>query len=584
MFIVVLFLSLLLLTGPGLFLLKRAILGMPRAGRRCYECGYDVECIGVSGRCPECGSPRVAFGVRPRIPRKQRLFTLLGAIVLLQPLVYGTLLVMGTAAQLPVMGRWFPRWTLSSASSSDSAKENAISTVLHRFSAGGVSNSAMRDAVRSAVQMLSRESKGLFPPLLGSMDRDNGTGMRVNVSNLAVTALTAALDNRSLNPDRRGALIDALAEAYETFPVENSSQIDDAIYALLTATLPKPWSSGSSDYAWPDGPPNATHEQRSRLIKMVLTVQANADRRWNPHWGSALELAYQAGWVTEEQFTLYLKQSLAPRMFLHEGDKARPGDVVVFDVLPRWRSGLGVPAFVRVRGTGVAEDRVIGPATIGTLTYANSSSTLHQAFAALPDQKGEIELPLTVSASFGPDVVDAMMERTNPSGPGNHVPVGREYPACEARKSVVLRLKLELPAAPVTRLTEDAGIASSMRDTLGARIRYNSGGGEPLVALSIDARQVPMDLAGDAFLVQGEREFPMGWQFAFRIRPQMSFVARLPDLDTGQPVSVVWRPRLGVVERPFWAPTVWGGELRWDNVLVSKSRLPHAMGSGRIDE
>src|SRR4029079_10337249 len=87
--LILLVLSALVLTVPGLVLLKRAVVGLPRVKTRCRECRFDLSgCAVGTERCPECGAAVLARGQRPPLPRGRRLlFAGLGLLCLV-PLMH----------------------------------------------------------------------------------------------------------------------------------------------------------------------------------------------------------------------------------------------------------------------------------------------------------------------------------------------------------------------------------------------------------------------------------------------------------------------------------------------------------------
>jgi hypothetical protein len=580
LFLLLLAASALLLTIPGLRLLKRGTIGRPKVRDGCWRCGFSLAGLpGAVGCCPECGSPVVALGHRPPTPAKERLLLLAIAGLCLVPGLHSTVILGQVLTQSSVFASLSPSTVLSRASRAGVQNwqiYNAAGTQAQSFAQGSLGEKPLRSALdRMALEL---ENKGTA--FLGMPYPTQSESRRIDsqFGGEGLAKVAAALDDRSLPSDRLDVLLDALAHAYETHAVAHSTDIDHVVCGMLGGAWPDRHSSSSGEYKPTlPSPRDLTPAQRARLVKMVLTVQQAPDHPWNPAWGQALERAAASGAVDPGDMRRYLEQSFAPRIILDEGTTVRQGDVLRFRIDPGWVTGSPIPLFVKVRAASPSfAGRVQGGVCVGTITNPDmNSNQQYDAYLFLPDTTGPVRLELEVAVSFGGDCIDALKGWINPWGYETQEPAWRKLPAVTVVKKASIDLQLVASDSPRTR--EEATGSDEVAAGLSATCWYCGTTDNAVYEVSVSPASA--DLAAEVFLRQDTVERRLGWAFSYRIGWQgLRLAGTAAGIDPTRPVDVVVRSSLGPVERSYWAPTVWKGEAVISKVRPRQRMLPAEMG------
>jgi len=582
-----LLLSAVLLTGPGLWLAKRAVLGRPRAKWWCWCCRFDLRASPPSATtCPECGSAIVTAGQRPPTSRAERASaSWLGALCLL-PAAQVLFVAGSMALRSPVVAKWFPGFALDRAPVGSSVGWQALEAtgqIVRSFAAGGATEDALRSAVhRIGAELATESGTTLFPPD-PDLPQAGAPEVASALGGEGLAAVASVLDDRSLSEAVLDTLIDALADAFETHPVRHSTNIDFTLRAMLAGSWPEKHSSGSSDYRSAHAlPRELTFSQRRRLIDMVLTIQADRSYPWNTGWGGAFEAALAKGLATPADLDRYLNQAFLPVLEIDGGTSLRQGDSVQFRVLPQWRAGPNIPVFMRAMPVaGPMSGRVSGRVCIGEVTSPGwSSSELHTGMLFLPDSVGLLTVDLEAAASFGPDVIDARKASVNPWYYADEEPGWRAMPATTVVKHVLAEIMLNPSRAPPT-VVNSMGLAP---EAIMAGLRhwtalYDAAGDRLAFEVHLSLARPPLDLAFDVFLRQDGVDHQLGWLFAYRAGMGAAAVAgRVDGLDPSRPIDLVLRSNRGPVERSFWAPVIWEGELVLPGVMPRRRLRPAQFG------
>ncbi|MCC6678263.1 MAG: hypothetical protein IT436_14070 [Phycisphaerales bacterium] len=567
-----LLLVMLVFTVSGVRMVKRGVIGRPRFRGYCYECRFDLRDRQAGGVCPECGAVIIAVGQRPAQDWKKRAWLVAQASALLLP--WGV--VGPTAWRVADMaGLWvwvFPSHYLEAvAGSQDRRTMAATGVVLRRYASGGSSEAAMRRAVWAVARDLerpewSRGSPGGNMGLKSRTENEIGSGFQ----GAGPDDLAAALDTPELSAGRFDALLAEVIEAFGKTAVAYSTDVDAMLAVLLAGDR-------AAIRAWADDkhPVNAPRvlreEQINALAEMVLAVQGDPARPWNPRWGLGLERAYANGRVSEEQIRRYLEQSFAPRMLFYDGSKLPRGDVADFEIVGGWRDGGGRPVRMTAVAKGEFAGRVIGEVTRGQSTSTHDTSLRFDGKVLLPDDTGVKRVTLEVRAEFTPDQIDREMKADHSTyrDQKGRLEGLRTFPAVTVAKEVVAELELVETNAP--RIVQDAGGVRAedlwpRGQKPGVLFRRTPEGVK--VGIYEYFQRPAVDLALSCSLRQNGTEYPLGWSFAPRFGgSRLSYGPVVSGIDPGRPVDVVFRSDTGLLERPVWTPRVWKGDAVFEGVL-----------------
>jgi hypothetical protein len=319
-------------------------------------------------------------------------------------------------------------------------------------------------------------------------------------------------------------------------------------------------------------PRKLTPPQRDRLVQMMLRIQGDPSRQWNPQWGFGIEHAAVAGLLKDADVSRYLDQIFCPSIFIPDGTTLDRGEVVPFFVVPGWRSGSSIP--VKIRAVSAREpfaDRLAGSVMDGQVSFATESSMTHQGWLLLPDTTGAVTLDLELEAETGANVLIAAKDEISPFDGVNH-PIWSRLPNHVARKRVTTAIQLVESHTPI--VGEDAGSITAqqvLNYVAGATVNCRSSGDISLVSGWAGFRHLPVDVAFDVYVRQGEREMRIGWIMALRSGiASNSFSAAIRDFSPDEDCDIELRSNPGKIERAREVSHLWKGKLTIEHVHVRK--------------
>jgi hypothetical protein len=304
-------------------------------------------------------------------------------------------------------------------------------------------------------------------------------------------------------------------------------------------------------------------------------LQARSGQSWNGLWGIAIEHAFDAGRVSKERFTQYLKGRARPRLVMETRTPAA-GDTVGFMLGPHWRAGTNAPVFIQLRPVGEWTSRVRGAAVTGEVRSIGWGAHRLDGLILLPDKPGRITIEFDVVCTWGDAVIDNLKSRVNPFDPDGHESMWRKFPPGTVARRISIDLDLQPSKSPRVTM-DDKGLAAAQVRRLCTNVYVGHARSEhgQKVHVGIGFRGNTLDMAFDGTLRQGDRQWPLDWAMCDRISEGMSFTAAAPGLDPTQPVDIVLSSGPGMLERPYWMPTIWKGQLQFNGVKVrEKTEIP----------
>lgn len=572
---------LLVFTVPCVRMLRRAVIGRKRFKGRCYECKFDLRGRAAGGVCPECGSAIIAVGARPPISGRERLWLIAQATALLLPWV----LIGAVAWKLAVFSglgaRMFPARFLESKQGR--MAEEAAGAILRRYAAGVSSEAAMRKAVDAVARQTSDPERAKWLARNQAEQRTQNE-IRSGYHGAGPDDLAAALDEPGMSAKRFDALLRAVIAAYDERPVNEGTDVDAVIAALLAGDLSVTREQGSNSEHPTHQPRELTSEQRASLTGLVLKVQGDQARPWNSLWGSGLELAFSKGLASEAQIRRYLEQSFNPSIIVYDGEKLPRGDVVDFEIKGGWRDAAGSPVRLSAKATGSFADRVTGQVTRGQTRSTYDSSLRFDGMLLLPDELGKRTLTMEVSATYSPELVEKEEKSEGSKLPGEaeRLAVRKAFPAVTVTKTVSVDLDLVENDAPKV-VEEEAGITVARLWPPGswsATVLYRPVSGGIDIGVYNRFDRPPIDLAFSGFVRQDGMEHRIGWGFVPRYAGRMGLSLRgvVEGIDPKRPVDVILRSDVGLLERPVWSPRVWKGQQVFKDVRLAED------DEGRMDD
>jgi hypothetical protein len=313
----------------------------------------------------------------------------------------------------------------------------------------------------------------------------------------------------------------------------------------------------------------------------MLAIQGDPSRKWNQHWGVALEYTSKAGRIDAERMGRYLEQSLNPRVTFIEPGPLHQGDFVEFVVDPQWKLGAGLPVFMTARPVNSEwTGRVFGGVRCGLVAPARiDPQHFVRGQIALPDAPGVHHLELEVVMRIGRDIEQSELHGRTSEDDQAEAELWRALPERTVTRRVRVKLDLAASATPRVKMSPNGVDAGTIAQGIGKPwVRCDATVQPPRVAIRFFPQKMAMPMSARVSVRQSGREQDIGWMLASpHFQRSLAVEGDALGIDVHQPFEVVLQSDAGPLERPYWFTTVWEGE-----VLFPIERPVHAALPGEF--
>jgi hypothetical protein len=332
-------------------------------------------------------------------------------------------------------------------------------------------------------------------------------------------------------------------------------------------------------------------------IEQGLAHQANTAQAWQVEWGNLIELGREMNMVSDEAWKRYAEQAVV--LTLEPRARVRVGDPVPFTVCLMDRVGKGNRLALEIVIRPAAIDGV--PSTIdekirmnddkygAALMIMSDNGLYPQAVPSKTEVRVEAEDPLIPRAysirwpqveSLGVKRMTVPLKVTiseNPPGtPQNARPPDR---ALLYARDVEVEGAFQVVAdseAPIRRVVTDDLRRQFMQNTSVQSLSIQSPrNGPPRVQIQVSFKPIPADIAFEAFLRVGGREWPAG-SHAYRAINQhgttLGFFRATQDLEVppNAQIDVILRPSEDAARRHPSITEIYGEEIILENVQLAR--------------